>query len=400
MYKNFEKIYQRIAEIVVEYESHLNSINEKLTYQGFKDFLKNDTDFSEILTDCLKSNVDNISESILSQLNVLEIYLGKEKVKNYELKVKQTKELTDLTDTISLILYDLYVNFDSVNHSFLKLVKFLNSLNSKVVKSHNNMISTVDDSIKNLKEEHFTGTKIINDVQDINKMISSNSNSEIIGESVMKKVDDIIHLVEKNIENKIKQIEKYEKVLQNLKTDIAIYERQTKILEAEIKKAKKETITDEKTGLYSYKMIPLRLSEENEKYLRKNIPYSVMILRIQNIEFGDKKYLDYIHEFVMIHLAELIKNSIRKVDIPFVYKDDGILVIMPETTSESCKNVVNRIMENVKKTLFNYQENKIKISVGASCIMKDEELNTDDILSIINKKYEQILKVEYFNIID
>jgi hypothetical protein len=57
-------------------------------------------------------------------------------------------------------------------------------------------------------------------------------------------------------------------------------------------------------------------------------------------------------------------------------------------------------MENVKKTLFNYQENKIKISVGASCIMKDDELNTDDILSIINKKYEQILKVEYFNIID
>ncbi len=395
-----EEIYHRISEIAVEYVSYLNSSGAKLTYQGFKEFLEKDSRLSQLLYEFSKDNINNATKSIFKQLDVLEIYLGKDKIEDYKLKVKKTKEIADLTDTISMIFYDLYVNFDSVNHSFLKLIKFLNTLNTKIVKSHDNMISTVDDSIKNLKEEHFTETKIISDIQDINKLMSSGSDFDIIGKSVMEKVDNIIQLVEKNIENKIHQIDRYEKILQSLKTDIAIYERQTKILEAEIKKVKKETITDEITGLYSFRMIPFRLSEEDEKFLRRNTPYSVMILRVQKIDLIDDRYIDYVKEFIMIHLADLVRKCIRKVDIPFVYKNDGILIIMPETDMKPCKTVAKRIVKTVEKTVFKYQGEKVSASIGLSCIIKSENLNSDEILNIIEEKYEQILKEPYFKIID
>ncbi len=395
---NIEQIYNRIAEIVVEYASELNYSHSELNFQGFKEFLMKDENFKNLIYRFSEEALSDASKTIMSQLDILEIYIGKDKAKYYKSKFQYTEGLDEFVDIVSMIFYDLYENFDSVNHSFIKLINFLNSLNTKVVKSHDNMISTVDSSIKNLKNDHITEKKIMTDMLDINKILN-NSNLDIIGKSVMEKVDNVISLVEKNIENKIKQIDKYEKILKNLKTDIAIYERQTKILEAEIKKAKKETITDEKTGLYSYRMIPFRLSEEDEKFFRKNIPYSIMIMRVQNIEFEDEQLFDYVHGFIMTHLADLVRNCIRKVDIPCVYKNDGILIIMPETDIAACEIVGKRILNSVKNTVFKYQDMNVRVALGLSCIMKSEGLKIEDILQLINEKYEEIIKSSYFKII-
>lgn len=372
-------LYEDFANLFVDYISLTKSEQKLINYYEFKNHIINDTDFNKKLHKYLsQNNISPLKTVILKQLDILSIYIEPKTIKEYKIKLKQINNIDELSELISMIFYSFYCNMDQLTNTFNKVWKIFNDINSKITKSHKKMIHTVNENISFMKNDSTTDSDILKDIKSIADAVSIDFDLDDLRNNILNKVDNIIHIVEDNMETKTKTIDNYKKVFEGLKLDLSIYEKQTKVMEYEIQKAKKEAITDEITGLYTKKMLLHRLEEEFEKFKRTGEKYSILLFSIKNIDDIILTGGDYIMEYVVIHITKIIKECIRKIDIPFKYSENEFLLLLPQTNIEKMSVVANRINNMVKNTNFTYRDKQINVHLATGGTELDPEKSLMD----------------------
>jgi diguanylate cyclase (GGDEF)-like protein/PAS domain S-box-containing protein len=144
---------------------------------------------------------------------------------------------------------------------------------------------------------------------------------------------------------------------------------------------------DQLTGVYNR-----RFFEEEIKRLdsQRNLPISIVMidvngLKLINDAFGHKKGDD-----VLIKIAQAIKDSCREGEIVARYGGDEFVMLLPKTTTEAAKHIVERIKEKSDKK---NKEEPIYLSFAAGIATKtDPEQDIFDILKQADDiMYEQKL---------
>ncbi len=106
-----------------------------------------------------------------------------------------------------------------------------------------------------------------------------------------------------------------------------------------------QLVTDHKTGLYNDRHFRSRLREEFERTVRHGSPLTLLLLDLDDFknindttsyEFGD---------LVLRTVGEILRRSVRSIDIPARIGGDEFAVLMPNTTLEEGIAVARRIHE-------------------------------------------------------
>jgi GGDEF domain-containing protein len=113
------------------------------------------------------------------------------------------------------------------------------------------------------------------------------------------------------------------------------------------------SVHDALTGLYNYGYLHTRLKEEINRALRyKKDNISFIMLDLDNFKSMNDSYGHLFGNSVLIRVAEVIKESVRKCDFPVRYGGDEFAILMPESSVQGARCLAKRF-NNLKYWYFN-----------------------------------------------
>jgi len=131
--------------------------------------------------------------------------------------------------------------------------------------------------------------------------------------------------------------------------------------------------TDALTGLYNRRYWEPELERYVELYKRYRHPFAVLMLDFDNLKWVNDTFGHAAGDTALVHLATVMRMSIRDVDIPCRFGGDEFLILMPEADKNAIQMVGRRISESINKTRFKLGRSfaSLQVSFGAAACPED-----------------------------
>ncbi len=173
--------------------------------------------------------------------------------------------------------------------------------------------------------------------------------------------------------------------------NIKILQKENITLKAEIK-AKQEKIeeislTDDLTGLYNIRFLNQSIDIEIERSHRFGSIFSLIFMDIDDLKKVNDRFGHLTGSRVLIETARILRENLRKVDIIIRYGGDEFVIIMPQTSKESCFMVANRLRRTIEESVFLKSEDhpvRITASFGVASFPVNAK-NKEELLVIADK---------------
>lgn len=157
------------------------------------------------------------------------------------------------------------------------------------------------------------------------------------------------------------------------------------------KEMERLSITDPLTGLFNRRYFYDALEKEIERVKRYNVSFSVVLLDIDDFKKVNDEYGHLAGDRVLQIIADILRRTLRKVDIIARYGGEEFILLLPNTQKEEAELIANRIREEVSKTVFECKSDKgvevicpITISGGITTC-PDDFIELDKLLSAADR---------------
>jgi diguanylate cyclase (GGDEF)-like protein len=113
------------------------------------------------------------------------------------------------------------------------------------------------------------------------------------------------------------------------------------------------SVRDALTGLYNYGYLRVRIEEEITRAARhKKENISFVLLDLDNFKSINDSYGHLFGNTILVKIAEIIKQSVRKYDIAARYGGDEFAILMPDTGSQDAQYLAERVQKKVANLEF------------------------------------------------
>lgn len=140
--------------------------------------------------------------------------------------------------------------------------------------------------------------------------------------------------------------------------------------------------TDPLTGLANYRHFLATLAQEMERTQRSGQPTSLIMLDIDHFKRVNDTWGHEIGNQALVHIAGLMVQSLRKLDIPCRYGGEEFAVILPDTTLRAAAPVAERLRELIEKSPLPLagQELRITASLGISTYLMSSPESPEELV--------------------
>lgn len=169
-----------------------------------------------------------------------------------------------------------------------------------------------------------------------------------------------------------------------------------------VQELKKLSLIDPVTGLYNYKEFNNRLKQEKARTSRTKIPFSLLLLDIDNFKLLNTKYGYKNADILMKQLLEIISSELRKTDTIFRYRNgDEFSIIAANTEEKGVIKLAERIKTKINKSIFKIDGKNVllTISVGVSSCYDENSRVEDNSCQALNeaKKIKNVCVIKLHN---
>ncbi len=145
-------------------------------------------------------------------------------------------------------------------------------------------------------------------------------------------------------------------------------------------------LIDAETGLYNYRYFKKRLLEEEARSERYKRAFSVVLIKITNLDQLNPQSSDHDGMSIMKDLSRILETNIRGADPVARYSEDQFAIVLPETTKAGALRVARKI----SNILNNYQAlaadtlepARLEASISAAAFFEDSK-NSDNLISLL-----------------
>ena len=130
------------------------------------------------------------------------------------------------------------------------------------------------------------------------------------------------------------------------------------------------SLTDPLTGLPNRRYLQDRLFEEVERSKRYNTPLSFMIIDVDRFKTYNDIYGHTNADRVLVTTANLLRGSIRTIDMSARFAGDEFCIVLPETELEDAARIAERLRKTISETEYRTEQGdlmgQVTISTGIS----------------------------------
>lgn len=124
-----------------------------------------------------------------------------------------------------------------------------------------------------------------------------------------------------------------------------------------------QSITDDLTGLYNHRHILLLTDKEIERAKRYGRQLSGIMIDSDDFKSINDLYGHLTGDSVLRQLAEVLKRSVRNVDIVGRFGGDEFVVLLPEASNDAARAVAERILQSVRQYPFKTARDYVSMTV-------------------------------------
>ena len=126
----------------------------------------------------------------------------------------------------------------------------------------------------------------------------------------------------------------------------------------------KMSVSDPLTGLYNRRYINEKFMHESDRFSRYGSPFSLILFDIDYFKKINDEFGHQYGDLVIKRVSEVIKTSIRDVDMAGRFGGEEFLVILPETSTRGAVDMAERIRAGIEKTKFEATALRTTVSAG------------------------------------
>lgn len=124
------------------------------------------------------------------------------------------------------------------------------------------------------------------------------------------------------------------------------------------------SLTDPLTGLWNRRLLSNRLQEELARALRHRTPLAFMLVDLDQLKQVNDRAGHQAGDEALRHVADAIRRSCRRSDVPARYGGDEFAVLAPSTASSDAVALAERIRVAVRETPF--ATDGLSVSIGVA----------------------------------
>lgn len=155
-------------------------------------------------------------------------------------------------------------------------------------------------------------------------------------------------------------------------------------------RVKELSIRDPLTGLYNRRYIYQRLDEIKAEYSRKKNSFCVSILDIDHFKKVNDRFGHTAGDVVLKEFSHLINSTIRQYDILGRVGGEEFLIITSQASKSETVDMMERIRSIIRKTDFEYEQNKIKITcscgISESSEIDQRSFSIEEMINLADRR--------------
>lgn len=149
-----------------------------------------------------------------------------------------------------------------------------------------------------------------------------------------------------------------------------------KIIEMKLfEQTRESAYSDELTGLRNYRVFREYLSREIERSDRYSTPLSLVMIDVDNFKSYNDSNGHEVGNEALVQIADLLRESLRKVDLPARYGGEEFALILPSTPKQAAGLVAERTRTRIEESAFARQElqpgGRLTVSMGVATFPAD-----------------------------
>jgi len=155
---------------------------------------------------------------------------------------------------------------------------------------------------------------------------------------------------------------------------------------SELKKAKEALdsclATTAQAPVYTRRFLDSKLAEECNRARRYLRLLSCLLVSIDSFSTLSRDYGSVVSEALFHEVARFLRESVRSVDTLIRYKEDQLVVMLPETSLTQAGIAANRMRFAVGKNTFHINREPFKLTLSMSVVIFDPAIhrNQEDVL--------------------
>lgn len=162
--------------------------------------------------------------------------------------------------------------------------------------------------------------------------------------------------------------------INNLLNFISSQSLSTKVLRSELEESEHRTVIDPLTGALNRYGGEDKFTSLSANYKAYNEPFSLVMLDIDHFKSINDTYGHDIGDEVLVSLAELIRNSIRKSDALIRLGGEEFIVFLANTEINIARNIAENIRKTIEVTGHSSLFLDVTASFGVVSYIENEEL--------------------------
>jgi diguanylate cyclase len=153
--------------------------------------------------------------------------------------------------------------------------------------------------------------------------------------------------------------------LNNMKARVDESEREIERLQNELTQASEMVRHDHLTGALNRKGMDETLDRELARARRRKSNLSIALLDIDNFKVLNDKYGHQTGDDALVHLANVIRETLRPNDTLARYGGEEFLILLPDTGLDDAVNALTRLQRELTKKFFLYKNDKLLVTFSA-----------------------------------
>ncbi|CAG4882211.1 putative Diguanylate cyclase [Georgfuchsia toluolica] len=141
-------------------------------------------------------------------------------------------------------------------------------------------------------------------------------------------------------------------------------------LEAELVKASELVREDQLTGVLNRRGLDDAFQRELSRSKRNHSPLSIALLDLDNFKRLNDAHGHQAGDQALVHMAKLVKATVRPHDIIARYGGEEFLILLPDTRIEEAENVIKRLQRSLTKHFFLNNNERLLITFSAGVALQ------------------------------
>jgi diguanylate cyclase (GGDEF)-like protein len=134
---------------------------------------------------------------------------------------------------------------------------------------------------------------------------------------------------------------------------------------------------DPLTGFYNHRALYERLGEEFVRARRARRPLSLLMLDLDDFKLVNDTFGHQFGDRCLVHLAEIVKSTLRASDVPARYGGDEFALILPEADADAAGAVAARVTDLLAQNpLVADGRGPVPVSVSIGVATVDPDIRT------------------------